>query len=425
MGNCASASAEDIEDSVELRVKKLLTPGGKRGKRKSSADSLNHARRLLQTKEGERSWKSSWKRLNLIGSNCERLIFSVECGQSLRNTLKNRYTKRAALRLETGSNCRLRNPRPTCQISTRILRKISNEADSDEGGGCEDPLLRLTRAPSDYVNAKPSSSVQSPVHRLPRTTLQETLGQHWQMIWESGVRLVAHGNGLPERLRAKYWPDETGTSVCYGQYTVAMETEETLDDGNLIRRELTVSVTGDSSETRRLRHLQYLGLPLSADWSGLDPAGFSAALPLSGVGRTGVLLCLLSFSIDGVRASQQVDVPAAVVGLRLSRPGMVHSRSQLAFVYKCLLHNLVKENLISGTAGDRNGQKSAGSLQLDVNEAEAPSAVESPIGLFRCPLDVGLRAGSSSRCCCCRPGSPDSTPTTLAESLQFAMTTIA
>ncbi|PAA52317.1 hypothetical protein BOX15_Mlig033588g2 [Macrostomum lignano] len=400
MGNCASASAEDIEDSVELRVKKLLTPGGKRGKRKSRTSIqlsgfADHARRLLQTKEGEEELEKQLERLNLIGSNCERLIFSVECGQSLRNTLKNRYTNV----LPYDSNrVKLSLPKPSADMPDFDEDSEENldEADSDEGGGCEDPLLRLTRAPSDYVNASPLR-VSNRRYIACQGPLQETLGQHWQMIWESGVRLVAMVTDCVEQGRsacAKYWPDETGTSVCYGQYTVAMETEETLDDGNLIRRELTVSVTGDSSETRRLRHLQYLGLPLSADWSGLDPAGFcrfaaevgATARPDwptvvhcdSGVGRTGVLLCLLSFSIDGVRASQQVDVPAAVVGLRLSRPGMVHSRSQLAFVYKCLLHNLVKENLISGTAGDRNGQKSAGSLQLDVNEAEDFGEADSP-----------------------------------------------
>lgn len=74
--------------------------------------------------------------------------------------------------------------------------------------------------------------------------LASTVGDFWQMVWESESSLIVMLTVLTERGRAKchqYWP-KVGTTPLKATNTLTIHTNSEQNHGHYIRREMTIKV---------------------------------------------------------------------------------------------------------------------------------------------------------------------------------------
>ncbi|XP_068633737.1 tyrosine-protein phosphatase non-receptor type 4 [Battus philenor] len=219
----------------------------------------------------------------------------------------------------------------------------------------------------DYINASyinmeiPNSDIVL-TYIATQGPLASTVGDFWQMIWESESSLIVMLTVLVERGRAKchqYWP-KVGTAPLKATDTLTVHTHSEQNLGHYVRREMAIKESSGAS--RNVTQLQYVAWPDHGVPE--DPAAFisftqlcsrlrnhSAVVPTSeeegggervleppmvvhcsaGVGRTGALI--LAETALQLLALQQPLYPLDLVrAMRAQRPMCIQTASQYKFV---------------------------------------------------------------------------------------------
>uniref|UniRef100_A0A7E4UZI0 protein-tyrosine-phosphatase n=1 Tax=Panagrellus redivivus TaxID=6233 RepID=A0A7E4UZI0_PANRE len=121
-------------------------------------------------------------------------------------------------------------------------------------------MLHPTRKNTDgYINA---SNVQVPIgdklfrYVLTQAPMKQTLEDFWQMIWESGARIVVAMNSRPDEAGIIYWPTHTGSKLSIGDYSIRHS--HTTVTRSLITTILTVKSLS-SGEKRTIYRLDFTG----------------------------------------------------------------------------------------------------------------------------------------------------------------------
>jgi protein tyrosine phosphatase len=217
---------------------------------------------------------------------------------------------------------------------------------------------RLSAVPgvegSDYINAsfidgyhkaKAFIATQGP--------LPDTQDDFWKLVWQLKSATIVMLTKEKEGGKAKchrYWP-QTGAET-YGKLQVI--SCKSTDFTDYVLREFQLVDTKDSSSLN-VKQFQYTDWPeesVPASGSGLiDLIGQvqkwqrnSGDKPIivhcsGGCGRTGTYI-VVSILIERLKTEGVVDVFHTVRNLRLQRPGMVHTESQLEFCYQTTLEYL-------------------------------------------------------------------------------------
>ncbi|XP_073955842.1 protein tyrosine phosphatase Meg [Choristoneura fumiferana] len=229
--------------------------------------------------------------------------------------------------------------------------------------------VELKEGPTgDYINASyinmeiPSSDLVL-TYIATQGPLPSTVGDFWQMVWESESSLVVMLTVLAERGRTKchqYWPKVGNTLQATSQLTVQTTSEQNL--GHYTRREMVVKES--SGATRNVTQLQYTAWPdhgvpedaaafinftrlcsqlrnhraviptvieeLNGDGERLlDPPMIVHCS--AGVGRTGALI-LAETAIELLRRRQPLYPLDLVRAMRTMRPMCIQNVCQYKFV---------------------------------------------------------------------------------------------
>ncbi|XP_075977709.1 protein tyrosine phosphatase Meg isoform X2 [Anticarsia gemmatalis] len=218
---------------------------------------------------------------------------------------------------------------------------------------------------ASYINMEIPNSDTVLTYIATQGPLASTVGDFWQMVWESESSLVVMLTVLSERGRAKchqYWP-KVGTSPLKATNSLTVHTNSEQNHGHYIRREMTMKETGGGC--RNVTQLQYIAWPDhgvpddSAAFIGftqlcsnlrnhraliptvVDPGDDDEdervlAPPMivhcsAGVGRTGALiLCEVALALA---ARGQPLYPLDLVrAMREQRPMCIQNASQYKFV---------------------------------------------------------------------------------------------
>ncbi|CAG4940718.1 unnamed protein product [Parnassius apollo] len=192
--------------------------------------------------------------------------------------------------------------------------------------------------------------------------LASTVGDFWQMVWESESSLIVMLTVLVERGRAKchqYWP-KVGTTPLKATDTLTIFTHSEQNQGHYIRREMTIKESSGAS--RNVTQLQYSAWPDHGVPD--DPAAFirftqlcsslrnhRAVIPeeeessetervleppmvvhcSAGVGRTGALV-LAETALELLARRQPLYPLDLVRAMRAQRPMCIQNASQYKFV---------------------------------------------------------------------------------------------
>ncbi|KPJ20419.1 Tyrosine-protein phosphatase non-receptor type 3 [Papilio machaon] len=184
----------------------------------------------------------------------------------------------------------------------------------------------------DYINASyinmeiPNSDVVL-TYIATQGPLASTVGDFWQMVWESESSLIVMLTVLTERGRAKchqYWPKVgTGPLSATDSLTVLTHSEHNL--GYYVRREMTIKVVMPSSDEEMCseRSERVLEPPLVVHCS-------------AGVGRTGALV-LAETALQLLLTHQPLYPLDLVRAMRAQRPMCIQNASQYKFVCESIL----------------------------------------------------------------------------------------
>ncbi|XP_022117969.2 tyrosine-protein phosphatase non-receptor type 4 isoform X1 [Pieris rapae] len=220
----------------------------------------------------------------------------------------------------------------------------------------------------DYINASfinmeiPNSDLVL-TYIATQGPLASTVGDFWQMVWESESSLIVMLTVLAERGRAKchqYWP-KVGTNPLKTSNTLTVQTNCEQNLGHYIRRELVLKDNGGAS--RAITQLQYTawpdhGVPEDSaafiDFTRLcsQLRNHRAVIPTvveemteeerileppmivhcsAGVGRTGALI-LAETALELVARRQPLYPLDLVRTMRTQRPMCIQNASQYKFV---------------------------------------------------------------------------------------------
>ena len=275
-------------------------------------------------------------------------------------------------------------------------------------------LVRLRRFAgldgTSYVNASsvpPSLFPQWPLcwgYIAAQAPLASYAADFWHLLWEQRVLLLVMLTRLKERWKDdvlvrkadRYWPEEDEGEVAIGQLRVQCTHTQRHTDAVIVRRfrvrlaergrrsgdgdgggEEAVEEEEEEEEQREVVHVQYVGWPDHG--VPPDPASFAAFFsvyrslractqralhPLlvhcsAGIGRTGTFLAidvLLDAVSDGAPA---VSVLNTVRVLRSSRPGMVQTKAQYAFVFRFVDFALQRRMFGLGSSGSSSSSNSS------------------------------------------------------------------
>ncbi|XP_063891848.1 tyrosine-protein phosphatase non-receptor type 4 isoform X2 [Helicoverpa armigera] len=213
---------------------------------------------------------------------------------------------------------------------------------------------------ASYINMEIPNSDMVLTYIATQGPLSTTVGDFWQMVWESESSLVVMLTVLTERGRAKchqYWP-KVGNTPLKATNSLTILTTSEQNHGHYVRREMTMKENTGAS--RNVTQLQYTAWPdhgvpddaaefisftqLCADLRKrrplVDPEQIEEERELdppmivhcsAGVGRTGALiLCEVALALA---ARRQPLYPLDLVrAMRAQRPMCIQNASQYKFV---------------------------------------------------------------------------------------------
>ncbi|CAL8296546.1 unnamed protein product [Boreogadus saida] len=203
----------------------------------------------------------------------------------------------------------------------------------------------------DYINASYMPGYNSKKEYIgAQGPLPVTVNEFWRMVWEKNIQTLVMLTRCNEQGRVKcekYWPED---SKHFGNNTVTMTSEITLEDWTI--REFDIKNV-KTAETRSVRHFHFTawpdhGVPESTELlinfrhlvrEHMDQ--YSANSPTvvhcsAGVGRTGTFIAIdrLIFQIE---RESVVDVYGTIHDLRMHRTLMVQTEDQYVFLNQCAL----------------------------------------------------------------------------------------
>ncbi|KAG6440612.1 hypothetical protein O3G_MSEX001358 [Manduca sexta] len=237
----------------------------------------------------------------------------------------------------------------------------------------------------DYINASyinmeiPNSDIVL-TYIATQGPLASTVGDFWQMVWESESNLIVMLTVLTERGRAKchqYWP-KVGTTPLKATNILTVHTNSEQNLGHYIRREMTLKESSGGS--RNVTQLQYTAWPDHGVPD--DSAAFISFTQLcsslrnhrsvtpseeecerellpplivhcsAGVGRTGALVLAETGLAHAARTAPLYPLDL-VRAMRRQRPMCIQNASQYKFVCESLLaayaQGLIKSSPDSGS----------------------------------------------------------------------------
>ncbi|CAB3236635.1 unnamed protein product [Arctia plantaginis] len=225
---------------------------------------------------------------------------------------------------------------------------------------------------ASYINMEIPTGAANPdtvlTYIATQGPLASTVGDFWQMVWESESSLIVMLTVLTERGRAKchqYWA-KVGTTPLKATSTLTIYTNSEQNYGHYIRREMTIKEAGGAS--RAVTQLQYTAWPdhgvpddatafinftqLCASLRNRSPLiptvveeeeeeegstqESSLAPPMvvhcsAGVGRTGALV-LCEVALASLARAQPLYPLDLVRAMRAQRPMCIQNASQYKFV---------------------------------------------------------------------------------------------
>ncbi|XP_071483947.1 uncharacterized protein [Diadema antillarum] len=207
---------------------------------------------------------------------------------------------------------------------------------------------------SDYVNACYIQNIdKTQVYIATQGPNKASLLDFWRMVWKENVHNIIMVTNLVEDGKGKciqYWPEE-GQTQAYGGISVTCHREE-MSHQYVIR----VLIATNGEESRTVKQFHYRSWPdkgvprfaapilrMIADVNGnQDNSGNQPLLVhcSAGAGRTGVVIAVDSI-IHEARKSRVVDIFSFVKSMRDSRPQMVQTPEQYAFVHEAVLEALL------------------------------------------------------------------------------------
>ncbi|CAK1580006.1 unnamed protein product [Parnassius mnemosyne] len=215
---------------------------------------------------------------------------------------------------------------------------------------------------ASYINMEIPNSDLVLTYIATQGPLASTVGDFWQMVWESESSLIVMLTVLVERGRAKchqYWP-KVGTTPLKATDTLTILTHSEQNLGHYIRREMTIKESSGAS--RNVTQLQYTAWPDHGVPD--DPAAFISFTQLcsrlrnhravipeeeesgetervveppmvvhcsAGVGRTGALV-LAETALELLARRQPLYPLDLVRAMRTQRPMCIQNASQYKFV---------------------------------------------------------------------------------------------
>ena len=261
---------------------------------------------------------------------------------------------------------------------------------------------------TSYVNASsvpPSLFPQWPLcwgYIAAQAPLASFAADFWHLLWEQRVLLLVMLTRLKERWKDdvlvrkadRYWPEEGEGEAAIGQLRVQCTHTQRHTDAIIVRRfrvrlaeqrgrssgDGDEGEEGEEGEEREVVHVQYVGWPDHG--VPPDPTSFAGFFSVyrslrectqralhpvlvhcsAGIGRTGTFLAI-DVLLDAVsHGAPAVSVLNTVRVLRGSRPGMVQTKAQYAFVFRFIDFALQRHMFGVGSAssGQQDHQQKSG-----------------------------------------------------------------
>lgn len=183
--------------------------------------------------------------------------------------------------------------------------------------------------------------------------LRNTSGDFWAMVWQQQSTLLIMVTTTVERGMVKcfqYWPD-LGCSVQFNNIIVQSVSEELTPCFAFREFEITFLNEDDTSETRKVTHMQYLAWPDhgvpddSSDFLDFvlrvrqKRVGMTAPAIVhcsAGIGRTGVMISMET-SMCLIEANQPVNPLQITMDMRDQRAMMIQTAGQFKFVCEAII----------------------------------------------------------------------------------------
>ncbi|KAL5965741.1 Tyrosine-protein phosphatase non-receptor type 1, partial [Taenia solium] len=306
---------------------------------------------------------------------------------------KYRLTKVAAL--QNGSRNRYSDMVPYDQSLVLVGRPWSTVLKDQE------PRITVSEVEKGYINAsyvrrseygRRGEALVSPFTTLPeyiatQDPLESTVADFLTMVCEQRCPLIImlsrHEEGGTGKC-AQYWPNEVTQTFTSENYSVVVRNESEESSGNVIRRQLSIYPSGETSPWT-VTQFQFMG------WADHDVPNMESFYNLviihnnflathhvgnewgptvvhcsNGAGQTGTFM-VACFLLDRLRKNpQNVDIIGTVLATRKWRTNLVQSWLQLQFLYNFVDFCIVRENF---------GVKSVASVAIRL-PAAAPISYE-------------------------------------------------
>nr|XP_027222755.1 receptor-type tyrosine-protein phosphatase S-like [Penaeus vannamei] len=187
----------------------------------------------------------------------------------------------------------------------------------------------------------------------PKDCNDSTIEDFWRMIWEQHCNTIVMLARLIEGGKVKvaqYWPDVKKNQVTYGDFSIAIVSEE--KELDYFIRKFTLTHADESREVTQYQFIAWPDhdvpqAPFTFSLMTLEIRRQKVTGPLlvhcsAGIGRTGTLLLVLVL-LDQLDQDGYIDAPLAVGSLRKGRPLLVENQMQYRFAHHLLLEILYSD----------------------------------------------------------------------------------